>query len=54
MGVNIHIGSGVLLLLTVLGLIAIGILNPDLFDQIVQRLKDIGDALFPRLIQSLV
>jgi hypothetical protein len=54
MGVNIHIGFGVLLLLTVLGLIAIGILNPDLFDLIIQRIKDIIDALFPKIIQSLV
>jgi hypothetical protein len=52
MGVNIHIGFGVLLLATVLGLIAIGIMSPDLFNQIIQRLKDIGDAIFPSLTQT--
>lgn len=53
MGVNIHIGFGVLLLVTVLVLIMIGIVNSDLFNQIIQRLKDIGDAIFPSLMQSL-
>jgi hypothetical protein len=42
----IFVGFGTLLLISVFGLIVIGIAAPDLFHVIVQRLKDISEAIF--------
>jgi len=50
----IHIGFGVMLLFAVIVLLVIGIVNPDLFKQIVELLRELSRAIFPGIVQSLV
>ncbi len=50
----IFVGFGTLCLMTVIGLVVIGIAAPDLFHVIVQRLKELSDAVLPSIVRSLV
>ncbi|MEM2112037.1 MAG: hypothetical protein QXX08_09210 [Candidatus Bathyarchaeia archaeon] len=50
----IHIGFGVMLLMCIILLVIIGIVAPDLFRTILERLKEISDAIFPSIVQNLV
>lgn len=54
MGSVFHVGFGVLLLLSVVVLIAIGIAQPDLFDMIIEKLQRIAEAIYPSIIDSFV
>jgi hypothetical protein len=54
MGHVIFIGFGTMCLVTVIGLVVIGIVAPDLFRTIIQRLKEISDAIFPSIAHILV
>lgn len=40
--------------MTAIGFVVIGIVAPDLFHVIVQRLRELSEAIFPSLVQSLV
>jgi hypothetical protein len=41
-------------LITVIGLVVIGIVAPDLFKTILERLKDIANAIFPNVVQTFI
>ena len=54
MGSVFHIGFGVLLLLSVVVLLAIGVAEPDLFDMIIEKLQRIAEAIYPSIVYSFV
>jgi len=50
MGGVIHIGFGVMLLLTVIVIVIIGLVNPPLFEEIIRLLREIARAIFPSAV----
>lgn len=50
---HLYVGFGVLLLLTVLGLLAISLAAPDLFKQLVNNLEQLRKAVFPGIVLKL-
>lgn len=47
---HVYVGFGVLLLFTVLGLLSISLIAPDLFKQLVNNLEELRKAVFPGFI----
>jgi hypothetical protein len=50
---QIFVGFGVLLLCTVLGLLLISFVAPDVFRQLVKSLEELRKAVFPGIVYVL-